>query len=383
MEVMASTSVIDDGVGLVEQRFHTWQEPLPLESGASLGPITLAYETYGKLDAGRRNAVLIMHALSGDAHVAGRHRPEARKPGWWDTMVGPGKAFDTERYFVICANILGGCQGSTGPSSINPRTGERYNLAFPVITIRDMVEAQIRLLDVLGVEQLLATAGGSMGGMQVLQLAAAHPERVRLAIPLATTARSSAQAIALSAIGRRAIMADPRWRGGNYPVDDPPADGLAIARMVGHITYLSDERLEWRFGRRLQERADLGYTLEQEFAVESYLDYQGRSFVERFDANSYLYITKAMDYWDLGRGRKSLADALRRTQARFLVASFSSDWLYPPAESDTLVEALHAAGRPVEYHTVTSPLGHDAFLLESELLTPIIADALERAANEE
>ncbi len=383
MEVTASTSVIDAGVGLVEQRFHTWQEPLPLESGALLGPITLAYETYGKLDAGRRNAVLIMHALSGDAHVAGRHRSEARKPGWWDTMVGPGKAFDTERYFVICANILGGCQGSTGPSSINPRTGERYNLAFPVITIGDMVEAQIRLLDVLGVEQLLATAGGSMGGMQVLQLAAAHPERVRLAIPLATTARSSAQAIALSAIGRRAIMADPRWRGGNYPVDDPPADGLAIARMVGHITYLSDERLEWRFGRRLQARADLGYTLEQEFAVESYLDYQGRSFVERFDANSYLYITKAMDYWDLGRGRKSLADALRRTQARFLVASFSSDWLYPPAESDTLVEALHAAGRPVEYHTVTSPLGHDAFLLESELLTPIIADALERAANEE
>ena len=370
-----------DGIGLVEQRFHTWREPLPLESGAFLESVTLAYETYGKLDRDAGNAILIMHALSGDAHVAGRHDPAERKPGWWDAMVGPGKAFDTERYFVICANVIGGCQGSTGPSSINPHTGERYNLSFPVVTIGDMVNAQVRLLDAIGVDQLLATAGGSMGGMQVLQLAVAHPERVRLAIPLATTARSSAQAIAFSAIGRRAIMSDPRWRGGSYPADDPPADGLAVARMVGHMTYLSEERLEWRFGRRLQAREALGYTLDQEFAIESYLEHQGRSFVDRFDANSYLYITKAMDYWDITRLGRPIADAFRQSRARFVVASFSSDWLYPPTDSEAIVEALEEAGRPVEYHPVTSPLGHDAFLLESELLTPIIADALERAAG--
>ncbi len=372
--------MISEGVGLVERRYHTWDEPLQLESGATFAPLTLAYEVYGELDRARSNAILIMHALSGDAHVAGRHQPSDRKPGWWDNMVGPGKAFDTERYCVICANVPGGCQGSTGPSSIDPLTGERYNLRFPVITIGDMVNAQVRLLDLLGIKQVLAVVGGSMGGMQVLQLAVAHPERVRLAVPLATTARSSAQAIAFSAIGRRAITADPRWRNGNYPPDDPPADGLAIARMVGHMTYLSDERLAWRFDRRLQHSATRSFTLEPEFAVESYLEYQGTSFVDRFDANSYLYITKAMDYWDLTDGGRSLADVFSRTRASFLVASFSSDWLYPREESEAIVDALMAAGRPVEYHALTSPLGHDAFLLETELLTPILEDALERAS---
>jgi homoserine O-acetyltransferase len=296
-------------------------------------------------------------------------------------MVGPGKAFDTERYFVVCANVLGGCQGSTGPSSIDPLTGDRYNLRFPVVTIGDMVNAQVRLLDALGIYSVHAAVGGSMGGMQVLQLAVAYPDRVRLAIPLAAPARSSAQAIAFSAIGRRAIMSDPRWRNGDYPADDPPTDGLAIARMVGHMTYLSDERLAWRFDRQLQEGTTLQYTLDREFAIESYLDYQGRSFVARFDANSYLYITKAMDYFDLTAGGRSLVDVLRPTRARFLVASFSSDWLYPRAESEAIVEALSDARRPVEYHALNSPLGHDAFLLESDMLTPILEDALDRAAH--
>jgi len=372
--------MISDSIGLVERKSQTWHEPLALESGATLAPVTLAYEMYGRLNPARDNAILLMHALSGDAHVAGRHTPADRKPGWWDAMVGPGKTFDTERFCVICANVLGGCQGSTGPSSIDPLTGKRYNARFPVVTIGDMVRAQLRLLDFLGIERLVATAGGSMGGMQVLQLAVAHPERVRLAIPLATTARSSAQAIAFSAIGRRAIMSDPRWRGGDYEADDPPEDGLALARMVGHMTYLSDERLAWRFDRQLQQSMNLSYTLEREFAIESYLEYQGQSFVNRFDANSYLYITKAMDYWDLTQRGEALGDVFRRAQAKFLVASFSSDWLYPPAESETIVAALRAAGRQVEYHAIESPLGHDAFLLEADILSPIIEEALDRVA---
>ncbi len=372
--------MISDSIGLVERQYQTWHEPLALESGATLAPVTLAYEMYGRLNPARDNAILLMHALSGDAHVAGRHAPADRKPGWWDAMVGPGKPFDTERFCVICANVLGGCQGSTGPSSLDPLTGKRYNARFPVVTIGDMVNAQLRLLDFLGIERLVATVGGSMGGMQVLQLAVAHPARVRLAIPLATTARSSAQAIAFSAIGRRAIMSDPRWRGGDYEADDPPEDGLALARMVGHMTYLSDERLAWRFDRQLQQSMTLSYTLEREFAIESYLEYQGQSFVNRFDANSYLYITKAMDYWDLTQRGEALSDVFRRAQAKFLVASFSSDWLYPPAESETIVAALRAAGRHVEYHPIQSPLGHDAFLLEADILSPIIEEALDRVA---
>ncbi len=370
--------MIGEDVGLVERRTYTSTEPLLLESGATLAPITLAYETYGSLNRARNNVVLVMHALSGDAHVAGRHHASDRKPGWWDSMIGPGKAFDTDRYFVLCANVIGGCQGSTGPSSIEPRTGRRYNLRFPVITISDMVNAQIRLLDHLGIEQVMAVIGGSMGGMQVLDFAVRHPDRTRLAVALATTARSSAQAIAWSTIGRRAIMSDPLWRGGDYHPNTPPADGLAIARMIGHMTYLSEERLDWRFDRQLQDTQNINYTLQREFAVESYLDYQGRSFVDRFDANSYLYITKAMDYWDLTRNGRSLRSVLRQTKAPFFLASFTSDWLYPPSDSERIVEALQDADRDVTYHALESPLGHDAFLLEYEMLTPLLEEALDR-----
>jgi homoserine O-acetyltransferase len=362
--------IVSVDVGLVQTQYATWDEPLLLESGVALGPITLAYETYGALNAQRDNAVLVMHALSGDAHVAGRHHPTDRKPGWWDTLVGPGRALDTERYFVVCANVIGGCQGSTGPSSIDPATDRPYGMRFPSVTVGDMVAAQVRLLDRLGVDTLRAAIGGSMGGMQVLALAINYPERVRLAVVLATAARHGAQQIAFNHIAREAIMRDPNWRNGDYYGATPPTDGLAIARMVGHMTYLSEERLQQRFGRALQPETN------GQFAIESYLNYQGRSFVDRFDANSYLYITDALDRFDASAGYPSLVDAFRSVQARFLVASFESDWLYPARESKALVAALQAAGRDVDYVQLPSILGHDAFLLEHAQLTPLVAEAL-------
>jgi homoserine O-acetyltransferase len=365
-----------EGVGLVERRYATWQEPLVLDSGATLAPITLAYETYGELSPARDNAILLLHALSGDAHAAGRHRPSDPKPGWWDAMVGPGRPFDTERYYVICSNVIGGCQGSTGPSSIDPATGRPYGARFPVITIADMVRAQARLIDLLGIETLLAVAGGSMGGFQALEWAIACPHRVRGAILLATSARSSAQTVAWNAIGRRAIMSDPRWRGGDYYGDEPPIDGLAVARMIGHITYLSEPALEQKFGRAFQEGAGPGFTLAPEFAIESYLEYKGASFNARFDANSYLYITKAMDYWDLPAQYGSLEAALARARARFLLLSFTSDWLYPTAESRTIADALRRLDRSVEHIELESIAGHDAFLVDTELQAPIIAEFL-------
>lgn len=367
---------INGDVGIVQTQYASWDEPLRLKSGIDFGPITLAYETYGRLNSRRDNAILVLHALSGDAHVAGRHHASDRKPGWWDAMIGPGRALDTTRYFVICANVIGGCRGSTGPSSIDPRTDRPYGLRFPVVTIPDMVAAQVRLLDRLGIGTLHAAIGGSMGGMQVLELAINHPERVRLAIPLATAARHGAQQIAFNHIGRQAIMRDPRWRGGDYYGHEPPIAGLATARMVGHMTYLSEERLQRRFGRGLQWTDEISFKLETEFAVESYLDYQGESFVNRFDANSYLYITRALDYFDAADGYASLVDALRNARARFLVASFTSDWLYPARESEELVAAMRSARRAVEYVELPSIVGHDAFLLEHERLTPIVAEAL-------
>jgi homoserine O-acetyltransferase len=370
---------IAEGVGLVETHYASWNEPLSLESGAVLGSVMLAYETYGELNARRDNAIMIMHALSGDAHVAGLHSPASRKPGWWDTMVGPGKAFDTERYFVICSNVLGGCKGSTGPSSIDPATGQPYGLRFPIVTIGDMVKAQARLIDRLGVDSLHAVVGGSMGGFQALEWAVAYPERVRRVIPLASTGRSSAQTIAWSAIGRRAIMSDPRWRGGDYYGHEPPVDGLATARMIGHITYLSEPSLEQKFGRRLQGASRPGFSFEPEFAIERYLEYQAASFNARFDANSYLYITKAMDYWDLGagHGQGDMAAALRKTKAAFLLLSFSTDWLYPTSESLALLEALRRARLRARHYELDSPLGHDAFLIEHEQLSPLIAEFLD------
>ncbi len=374
MTALATQSYID--VGLVERRYATWLEPLGLESGAALGPVTLAYETYGRLNARRDNAILLLHALSGDAHAAGWHTGDT-KPGWWDSMVGPGRTFDTDRYFVICSNVLGGCQGSTGPSSINPATGRPYGASFPVLTISDMVRAQARLLDRLGIAQLLAVAGGSMGGFQALEWATALPDRVRGAILLATSARSAPQTLAWNAIGRRAIMSDPRWRGGDYYDGEPPSDGLAVARMIGHITYLSEPSLERKFGRAYQDGGGPAFTLEREFAIESYLEYQGASFNARFDANTYLYITKSMDYWDLPARYGSLDAALARSQAAFLLLSFTSDWLYPTAESIAIADALRRIGRSVEHVELPSIAGHDAFLIDDEAQAPLIEEFLD------
>jgi homoserine O-acetyltransferase len=365
-----------NGVGLVERRYATWLEPLALDSGATLAPITLAYETYGELSPACDNAILLLHALSGDAHAAGRHSQADVKPGWWDSMVGPGRPFDTEQYFVICSNVIGGCQGSTGPHTLDPATGRPYGARFPVVTIADMVRAQARLLDRMGIRQLLAVAGGSMGGFQALEWATAYPERVRGAILLATSARSSPQTVAWNAIGRRAIVSDPRWRDGDYYDGEPPVDGLAVARMIGHITYLSEPSLERKFGRTFQKSDRPSFTLEREFVLESYLEHQGASFNARFDANSYLYITKAMDYWDLPAQYGSLDAALERSRARFLLLSFTSDWLYPTPESLAIADALRRLGRPVDHVEIPSIAGHDAFLVDHEPQAPIVEDFL-------
>src|SRR2546430_1781396 len=307
-------------------------DSIPLDNGATLAPVDVAYETYGQLNDSKSNAILILHAFSGDAHAAGISH-ETGKPGWWDNMIGPGKAFDTDRYFVICSNVLGGCQGTTGPASVNPATGRAYALSFPVITIRDMVRLQRMLMDQLGVRRLLSVAGGSMGGMQALEWAVSYPDMVLSAIPIATTWRHSAQQIAFNEVGRQAIMADPDWSEGDYYDKKPPARGLAVARMVGHITYMSDDSMREKFGRRLRGKENFSFGFDVDFEVESYLRYRGSQFVYRFDANSYLYITKAMDYFDLTNGQTTLAAALERAQARFLVISFSSDWLYPSYQS--------------------------------------------------
>jgi homoserine O-acetyltransferase len=374
-----------DSVGLVQRQHFTFatDEPMPLDSGEKLGPITLAYETYGQLNADRSNAILILHALSGDAHAAGYHSPEDTKPGWWDDCIGPGKAFDTRRYFVVCSNVIGGCQGSTGPSSINPATGRPYGLSFPVITIGDMVRAQRYLIDHLGIEKLLAVAGGSMGGMQALQWAVSYPERVRSVVALATTARHSPMLIAFSEVGRQAIYADPNWNHGDYYDGPRPNAGLALARMIGHITYLSEESMHQKFGRRLQNRERYGFEFDTEFAVEGYLKHKGTQFTNRFDANSYLYITKALDYFDLANGYGSLANAFAKSaHIMYLVVSFTSDWLYPPYHSKEIVSALTAVGADVTYCNLKSTWGHDAFLLEVETMTKLIADFLDRVVVE-
>jgi homoserine O-acetyltransferase/O-succinyltransferase len=354
----------DTTIGLIEKKYLTWTEPLLLDSGITLPSVTLAYETYGRLNAERSNAILLLHALSGDSHAAGRYRHDDRKPGWWDDMVGPGRPFDTERYFVICSNVIGGCQGSTGPMSRNPATGRPYGAQFPVITIGDMVRAQVRLIDALGIERLHAVAGGSMGGFQALEWALSYPTRVSRTILLATAARSVTQTIAWNSIGRRAIMSDPRWRNGDYYDHEPPTDGLAVARMIGHVTYLSDVSLEAKFGRRLQWGSQQAFTLAPEYAIESYLTYQGQSFNERFDANSYLYITKAMDYWDLPGRYGSLERAFAHARCAFLLLSFTSDWLYPTAESLLMARALEEVGLPYQHLELPSNAGHDAFLVD-------------------
>lgn len=374
-----------DSIGIVETKSFTFAAPpggLTLECGATLGPVTLAYETYGTLDAERSNAVFILHALSGDAHAAGWHRADDKHPGWWEMMIGPGKAFDTNRYFVICANCLGGCSGSTGPASVNPATGRPYGLDFPVITIGDMVKAQKALVDHLGVEKLLAVAGGSMGGMQALEWVTAYPDSVRAAIPIATTSHLSAQGIAFNEVGRQAIMADPNWKGGTYD-EEPPNRGLAIARMIAHITYLSDEGMRQKFGRRLQDKKELSFDFLADFQVESYLRHQGSIFTERFDANSYLYITKAIDYFDLAeKGGGSLDKALENVTAAFLIIAFSSDWLYPAYQNKEIADALRAHNLEVSYCVLNSPYGHDAFLVEPKHQTHLISHFLRHIHDE-
>jgi homoserine O-acetyltransferase len=360
---------------IVETQFVTFPS-VTLDCGVTLMNVDVAYETYGVLNSDRSNAILVLHAFSGDAHAAGISK-ETGQPGWWSPMIGPGLAFDTNRYFVISSNVLGGCRGTTGPASIDPSTGERYAMRFPVITIGDMVRVQKMLIEHLGIERLLAVAGGSMGGLQALEWAVAYPDSVAAAIPIAATARHSAQQIAFNEVGRQAIMADPDWNEGNYYDAHPPARGLAVARMVGHITYMSDQSMREKFGRRLRDKDAFGFDFSVDFEVEGYLRYRGSQFVNRFDANSYLYITKAMDYFDVSAGYPSVSAALANTKARFLVISFTSDWLYPTYQSLEIVSALRGQDIDVAFCELTSDYGHDAFLLETKEQSELVAGFLE------
>jgi len=356
--------------------------PIRLDCGVELGPVTVAYRTYGSLNANRSNAVLVCHALTGDQYVADPH-PITGKPGWWHEIVGPGKILDTGRYFVICSNVLGGCMGTTGPSDVNPETGQPWGTSFPVITIGDMVQVQARLVEALGIDQLFCVVGGSMGGMQVLEWCATYPDKVFSAVPIAAAAKHSAQNIAFHEVGRQAIAADPDWCGGAYQVQGKTPDrGLAVARMAAHITYLSEPALHQKFGRNLQERKGFSYGFDADFQVESYLRHQGTVFVERFDANSYLYITRAMDYFDLAaENGGALANAFKGTKTRFCVISFSSDWLFPTSESRTIVRALNAVAANVSFVEVQSDKGHDAFLLDEPQFHATLKGFLQGAAD--
>jgi len=370
------------GEGVGEAHTFGAGQALNLDSGETIAPVTVAWKTYGTLNAAKSNAFLLCHALTGDQYASGTH-PLTGKPGWWSTMVGPGLPIDTDRFFVICANVIGGCMGSSGPHETNPTTGKPYGLSFPVITIRDMVRAQAMLLDHLGIESLFSVAGGSMGGMQVLQWAASYPDRVFSALPLATAARHSAQNIAFHEVGRQAIMADPEWAGGDYIAKGTnPRKGLAVARMAAHITYLSEAALHRKFGRNLQDRTAVSYRFDADFQVESYLRHQGLSFVDRFDANAYLYITRAMDYFDLAADYGGvLARAFRGTKTRFCVASFTSDWLFSTSESKKIVHALNAAGANVSFVEFASDKGHDAFLLDEPEMFKTLRGFIDAAAH--
>ena len=373
-------------VGIVEKKMFTFAAPpdeMVLESGARFGPLTLAYETCGSLNEEKSNAILILHALSGDSHVAGYYAADDEKPGWWDNMVGPGKGIDTDKYFIVCSNIIGSCMGSTGPCTINPKTVLPYGLDFPVVTIGDMVEAQKALIDHLGIKKLLAVVGGSIGGMQVLEWCVRYPEMLAAAIPLASTTKHSALAIAFNEVARQSIMADPNWNNGEYYFGPKPDMGLAVARMIGHITYLSDESMRLKFGRRLQDKSDFSFNFDADFQVESYLRYQGQKFVERFDANSFLYITKAADYYDLEKqhGDGSEVKAFSKMAAAFLVVSFTSDWLYPTYQSRAMVKAMKKNGLDVSFCEIEAEWGHDAFLLPNQRLTSVIRGFLERVFN--
>ena len=385
---VASTQQEKTSVGIVEKQYYTFAAPpeeLVLESGAKLGPVTIAYETCGRLSPAKDNVVLVAHAFSGDSHVAGRYAEEREgaKNGWWEFMVGPGKGLDTDRYFIVCANILGSCMGSTGPSSINPESGRPYGLDFPMVTIGDMVETQKMLLDHLGIDRLLAVVGGSVGGMQVLEWCHRYPQMVASAIPIATTMRHSALAIAFNEIARQAIMADPHWKRGDYYGADRPDLGLALARMIGHVTYLSDEAMHRKFGRRLQDKSDFSFGFDADFQVESYLRHQGSKFVHRFDANSLLYITRAADYFDLTKQIMPAAafsgEAANKT--KYLVISYSSDWLYPTYQARELVRRLKRSGQDVSFCEIEADCGHDAFLIPDERLANLIGGFLNGIAR--
>ena len=367
----------------VEPRYYTFARPpreLVLKSGEKLGPVTLAYETYGELNAEKSNAIVIFHALTGDAHAAGWHKGD-KKPGWWDTMIGPGKAFDTNHYFVICANVIGGCKGSTGPASINPATGRPWGLAFPVVTIEDMVVAIKHLIDHLGIDRLFCCAGGSMGGLLALKWSVLYPDSARSFILIACNYRHTAQQIALHEVARQAIMSDPDWQEGDYYGKSVPARGMAVARMIGHITYMSEASMEEKFGRKLIKKEKLGYDFSHDFEVESYLNYRGTSFVRRFDANSYLYLSKALDYFDLSE-EGNLVDMFQRVRSSFLIISFSSDWLYPSYQSKQLVRALKANDIDVSSIEIQTNYGHDAFLVEVDGQSRLIRNFLKKIERE-
>jgi homoserine O-acetyltransferase len=356
------------------------QQDLLLDNGTLL-PFQLGYQTYGTLNADKSNAILVCHALTGDQHVANIN-PVTGKEGWWNSLIGKGKILDTDKFFVICSNVLGGCMGSTGPASLNPTTNKPYGLDFPVITIKDMVKAQERLITHLGISQLLCALGGSMGGMQVLQWAVSFPEKVFAALPIATAHKHSAQNIAFHEVGRQAVMADPDWKQGKYSDDTRPKRGLSVARMAAHITYLSDAALHRKFGRRFQERDAPSFSFKSDFQVENYLNYQGRSFVERFDANSYLYITRAMDYFDLAQeGGGNLINAFKGSKTRFCVMSFTSDWLFPTSGSKQIVQAINIAGAPISFAEIESDKGHDAFLLEEPEFNTIMQGFISACAK--
>ena len=371
-----------ESVGIVETQYYDINEPITLDSGKTLEKVTVAYETYGELNKEKTNAILICHALTGDAHAAGWHEGD-RKPGWWEIVIGPGKALDTEKFFIICSNVLGGCKGTTGPSSINPETGKQYGLDFPVITIRDMVKVQKKLVDSFGISQLYAIIGGSMGGMQVLDWMVTYPAMMKKAVPIATTGLSSPQQIAFNEVGRQAIFSDPNWNNGNYyETGKIPENGLSLARMIAHITYLSDESMDIKFGRDLQDKEEISYDFSIDFQVESYLKHQGETFVKRFDANSYLFITKAVDLFDLSVN-DSLIDGLKEVECKTEVISVDSDWLYPTEQSTELVTALNVNNVEVSFSEIKSNYGHDAFLLERGQLNHILSKFLSSSTVED
>lgn len=382
-EILEEQNLDDRSAEIVQTQFVDLFEPphlMQFANGETLGPVRVAYETYGTLNSDASNAIFICHALTGDAHAAGVHASTDRKPGWWDSFIGPGKGIDTNKYYVICANVLGGCQGTTGPGSINPVTGNRFCLTFPFLTVRDVVTVHSELVRHLGITRLLGVVGGSLGGMQVLEWAVRFPEQVRAAVVLASAPKLSAQGIAFNAVGRRAIYADPGFANGDYYESEGPRYGLALARMVAHITYLSEDSIELKFGRRLQDSNQFAFSMqkETEFQIESYLHYQGKRFVQRFDANSYLYLTRMMDYFDLSDGFPSLDAALAQSRARFLVASYDTDWLFPTSQSRELVSALLHVRRHVSFVELRCPFGHDSFLIDIDPLASLVSPFLER-----